>query len=265
VEPPFAAEFSFQTGTVDPSNPHTARPLAFIMVGNAAFVDSNGQKTDRQEQVRLLVHEVGHAVAYRAQREADLADRRVFAALEASVAAANQAIDSLNVAINAFDAGVVDYSAQADAYNRAQADGLADALQIPREAELDSKQALIAVARQRVDALQAVVDARQHAATIAAARRQITLRAVNAAAPGAQAAPKTPPRLASRANLVQRFVNLVEIHHIPPVTPFAEQNWPYNPEEAFAEAYSVWRTHPGELSAEAKPLFDWFETGRYRN
>jgi hypothetical protein len=75
---------------------------------------------------------------------------------------------------------------------------------------------------------------------------------------------KTQARLPNRSLSVQRFVDIVEKNNIQPDTPYARQNWPFAPEEFFAEAYSIWRTNPDKLKADAKPLFDWFENGRYR-
>jgi hypothetical protein len=47
------------------------------------------------------------------------------------------------------------------------------------------------------------------------------------------------------------------------LTQYAKDNWPSKPEEFFAEAYSLWRTDPEYLKANAKPLYDWFTAGHY--
>jgi hypothetical protein len=75
---------------------------------------------------------------------------------------------------------------------------------------------------------------------------------------------KTQARLPDRSLPVQRFVEIVEKNNVQPDTAYAQQNWPFAPEEFFAEAYSIWRTDPAKLKTDAKPLFDWFESGKYR-
>jgi hypothetical protein len=67
-----------------------------------------------------------------------------------------------------------------------------------------------------------------------------------------------------RSEREQRFVDFVNAHNIKPFTQYAKDNWPLKPGEFYAEAYSLWRTDPEYLKANAKPLFDWFEAGRYR-
>ena len=62
---------------------------------------------------------------------------------------------------------------------------------------------------------------------------------------------------------VQKFVEFVTLKRISPLTQYAKDNWPYKPEEFFAEAYSLWRTDPEYLKANAKPLLDWFTAGNY--
>jgi hypothetical protein len=75
---------------------------------------------------------------------------------------------------------------------------------------------------------------------------------------------KTLARIAERTQRVQRFVVLVNAHRITPFTKYAKDNWPFKPEEFFAEAYSLWRTDPEFLRTNAKVVFDWFEAGLYR-
>jgi hypothetical protein len=75
---------------------------------------------------------------------------------------------------------------------------------------------------------------------------------------------KTQSRLPDRPPKIQEFVDLVNKEKITPDTKYAQDNWPFAPEEFFAEAYSLWRVKPDKLKADAKPLFDWFESGKYR-
>jgi hypothetical protein len=74
---------------------------------------------------------------------------------------------------------------------------------------------------------------------------------------------KTWARIADRTMRVQRFVDMVNKNHIEPFTQYARDNWPFNPDEFYAEAYSLWRTDPEYLKANAKPVFDWFDNKNY--
>ena len=68
---------------------------------------------------------------------------------------------------------------------------------------------------------------------------------------------------ATDSQRVQKFVEFVTVKRISPLTQYAKDNWPSKPEEFFAEAYSLWRTDPEYLNANAKPLLDWFTAGNY--
>jgi uncharacterized protein DUF4157 len=76
---------------------------------------------------------------------------------------------------------------------------------------------------------------------------------------------KTQARLPKRTVRLQNFVDTVKANKIEPFTAYAKQNWPHNPTEFYAEAYSLWRTDPEYLKANAKAVFDWFEAGHYRD
>ena len=52
-------------------------------------------------------------------------------------------------------------------------------------------------------------------------------------------------------------------NNISPFTPYAKKNWPFKPAEFYAEAYSLWRTDPAYLKANAKDLLAWFEKSSY--
>jgi len=66
-----------------------------------------------------------------------------------------------------------------------------------------------------------------------------------------------------RPKRVQKFVEFVDKKKITPFTKYAQDNWPHKPGEFYAEAYSLWRTDPDYLKANAKDLFNWFETAEY--
>jgi hypothetical protein len=74
---------------------------------------------------------------------------------------------------------------------------------------------------------------------------------------------KTWARIAQRTMRVQRFVDMVNKNNIKPFTKYARDNWPFNPDEFYAEAYSLWLTDPAYLTANAKPVVDWFRSGEY--
>ncbi len=246
----FSAEFAVAPGTSDPADPSAAFASATLVVANGAFGQKDGQVLPRDEQVRILVHEVGHAVAHKAQRDANAAVHAALVTANAAIAGFNATGGAANAAIEALQTRIAEYDVAADAYNRAQAMVSIDAhTDVPHDLPL--KQAAMDAARQKVDDLQAQVRARRAVVVGAQTRLDVASRL--------QAGFSGPPKA------VLRFVALVEAYGIPPLTPYAQQNWPFNPEEAFAEAYSIWRTRPAELRAEAGPLYDWFEAGRYRD
>jgi hypothetical protein len=49
-----------------------------------------------------------------------------------------------------------------------------------------------------------------------------------------------------------------------PFTDYVAANWPAKPQEFFAQSFSVWRNDPKYMKEHMKPLFNWFETGGYR-
>jgi hypothetical protein len=62
---------------------------------------------------------------------------------------------------------------------------------------------------------------------------------------------------------LDKFVARVNATSIIPFTDYARKNWPYNPEEFYAEAFSLWLTDPEFLQKEYKPIFDFFDSGDY--
>jgi hypothetical protein len=67
----------------------------------------------------------------------------------------------------------------------------------------------------------------------------------------------------SRTKRVQKFVEFVNSEKIPPLTKYAQDNWPDNPEEFYAEAYSLFLSDPGYLKTNAPTLHDWFKKGKH--
>ncbi|MCH6236264.1 DUF4157 domain-containing protein [Cognataquiflexum rubidum] len=65
-----------------------------------------------------------------------------------------------------------------------------------------------------------------------------------------------------RSARVQKFVAFVELKNIPPISDYAQENWPHKPEEFYAEAYSFWTS--GKLKAVSPDLQKWFDEKKYK-
>jgi peptidoglycan hydrolase-like protein with peptidoglycan-binding domain len=66
-----------------------------------------------------------------------------------------------------------------------------------------------------------------------------------------------------KSKRLENFVAVVNKNKIPPLTEYAKQHWPNEPEEFFAEAYSFWLNDPVYLEANARPLKAWFDAGEH--
>jgi hypothetical protein len=375
IDATHAAQYSTET-SADESTPATQ--TVKIQVGDSTF-DSNGTPVPAGEQKRVIVHEVGHAVAGKKKRAADMADAQAQEAVNMAADAYNKINDPSNDAINAENDLVQPMNDAADAYNaaikkhpvdpaevhdlkakyntakqafdaaKAKADAFKPALAKGKAASDAAKahkkqtaadqaatrvsKATVDKGQKEVDGATGAADAARTAATGAAggmnAQDQTDskdyrdavddvaaklkayaddVKAGNVTAENAQTeeaalnsaidarddarkkltaiAPKNPAlttyadtektqkdwadkaktqaRLADRAPKIQEFVDIVNKNHITPDTPYAQDNWPFAPEEFFAEAYSIWRTDPDKLKKDAKELFKWFEGGKYR-
>jgi hypothetical protein len=62
---------------------------------------------------------------------------------------------------------------------------------------------------------------------------------------------------------LQKFKDLVDKNKITPFTQYARDNWPYQPEEFYAEAYSLWLTDPTFVQKSYQPIYDFFHSGEY--
>ena len=58
-------------------------------------------------------------------------------------------------------------------------------------------------------------------------------------------------------------MKFVQSKGIAPITPYAAENWPHDPGEFYAEAYSMFLTKPNDLKTASKALFDWFKANKY--
>ena len=63
---------------------------------------------------------------------------------------------------------------------------------------------------------------------------------------------------------LQAFVDFVTAEKIPPLTAYSRDNWPADPGEFFAEAYTLWLNDPEYLDSEAPKLKKWFDDGKHR-
>ena len=66
-----------------------------------------------------------------------------------------------------------------------------------------------------------------------------------------------------RSLRLDKFVAVVNAANITPFTDYARKNWPYKPEEFYAEAYSLWLNESKFVEDNYKPIFDFFESGSY--
>ena len=66
-----------------------------------------------------------------------------------------------------------------------------------------------------------------------------------------------------RSLRLDKFVTVVNTAKITPFTQYARDNWPYKPQEFYAEAYSLWLTDPEFVKTQYKPVFDFFDGGDY--
>ena len=63
---------------------------------------------------------------------------------------------------------------------------------------------------------------------------------------------------------LRKFIDFVTANKIEPFTKYASDNWPNNPGEFFAEAYSLFLSDPEYLKKNSPALHGWFAGGQYR-
>jgi hypothetical protein len=62
---------------------------------------------------------------------------------------------------------------------------------------------------------------------------------------------------------LQKFIDLVNANNIRRFTKYSAQNWPQNPEEFYAEAYSLWLADPAFMKTNYRGIYDFFQGGDY--
>jgi hypothetical protein len=227
----------------------TAMSEAKIKIADAAFASDSGSfvgsRTNASPASYLtILHEVGHAIASQALRNASaLADQAV-AHANSLVEPLNAAVVSSNAAGDKFNALIQQYNNRVNAFNNS----LTSDDPVKRAAtqnDLDGKKLEVDTQRNEADRLKDEEQARRksfEAANLDAMAKQNLVQSCRASA-------GTAGILNSFADSkrVQKFVEFIILKGISPVTQYAKDNWPSKPEEFFAEAYSLWRTDPEYL------------------
>ena len=267
----FDGEFEWDVSAVAGGSETAPDLTQTLKMADSAFVDP-----DRASWV--VVHEVGHAVDSDKRRRARLA-------AGVAIAAENKTINTLNGARQAATAALNAGIRSANRYrapDRAAANGFITAMRATHNAieAFASSTSANAAARER--AADAAVTARNAARgrlpnnspadgdfatacdlqddALIATRAFVTARAAKVTARNAVSAASG----ASNARIslrLERFRAIVLRHNIAPITPYARQNWPAQPEEFFAEAFSMWRHDPTRLERLARPLKAFFDAG----
>jgi hypothetical protein len=63
---------------------------------------------------------------------------------------------------------------------------------------------------------------------------------------------------------LQKFIDLVNANNIRRFTRYSAQNWQQNPEEFYAEAYSLWLADPAFMRTNYRVVYDFFQSGEHR-
>jgi hypothetical protein len=257
-----AGEFSWSQSVTDTS----AISTATLELADGAFSSDlksfvGGKATASPASYRTILHEVGHAIASEALRDARAAADQAIAHANTLVGPLNTAVVASNAAGNEFNALIQKYNDLVDAFNNAVTANDSDMMAAAKN-DLGGKKLEVDTKRNEADRLkkeEEVERAALEAANMDAMAKQKMVESYRASAGSAGAF-----KSAADSKRVQKFIEFVTLNRIPPLTQYAKNNWPSKPEEFFAEAYALWRTNPEYLNANAKPLYDWFTAGHYR-
>lgn len=229
---------------------------AELQLADTAF--SNAAQTEE-----TVLHEAGHAVASKARRDAFRNQLKAAAKFNKRVSEQADTGSALDSAIDAMNPVAEDADAIANQVNdlitqkkgaKTKDEKSAIDEQIKKlkkeHAELSKKLAPLKEAHRKAET----------ADKTARTNKDASEKAKDAAK---EAADKT--KAASGETLpVQRFVDFVTEKQIAPITKYAANNWPSEPEEFYAEAYSLYRTNPAALKEKSADLFNWFKDGKYK-
>jgi hypothetical protein len=243
----------------------SARSEARIKIADDAFASDSGsfvgsRATARPASYLTIIHEVGHAIASQALRNASsLADQATVHA-NSLVEPLNSAVVSSNAAGYQFNALVQQYNELVNAFNNSLTSNDPN-LTAAVKNDLDGKKLEMHAKKNEADRLKTEEQAKRktfEAANLAAMVKQELVQSCRPLA-GMSGILKS----SADSKRVQKFVEFVALKSISPPTQYAKDNWPFKPEEFFAEAYSLWLTAPEYLKANSKPLWDWFTAGNY--
>ena len=225
-------------------------PKSFVGTKGAAWPSS----------YMTILHEVGHAIASQALRNTSaLADQAIVQA-NTLVSPLNAAVVSTNAAGEELNALVGQYNDLVHAFNTSLTANDPDRT-VAAKNDLDGKKLEVDAKRHEADLLRDVEQAKRTALEAANLDAMAKQKLAQSCRPPAATIGSF--KSAADSNRVQKLVEFVTLRRVPPLTQYAKDNWPSKPEEFFAEAYSLWRTDPEYLKANAKPLYDWFTTGHY--
>lgn len=227
-----------------------------LQLADSAF--SNAAQTEE-----TVLHEAGHAVASKARRDAVRDQLKTTAKFNKRVEEQAATDTTLTSAADAMNPVAADADAIAN-----QVNGL-----IKQKAAAKTKDEKSAIDAQIKDLMKEHAELSKKLAPLKEAHRKAeasdkTARtnmdtAEKAKDTAKEAADKT--KAASGETLpVQRFVDFVTEKQIDPITKYAADNWPSEPEEFYAEAYSLFRTNPAALKEKSADLFNWFKDGKYK-
>ncbi|NNH06960.1 peptidoglycan-binding protein [Cellulomonas fimi] len=263
----------------------TATRSASLSIADSAFAGDGlsfiGDATrSGPASAHTIVHEVGHAVETKAQRDAQFATLQAQGAMNAEVARVNAAVLRHNAAGPAAFAAARRWTRAQQGQARAfLATVRTTSTRVNAVAQNDdpdrnaAREAAARTAVQRRDAARAALPAGHPALTDFAALLSAQDDWLTAAVARAQANATVHARRADedvvtggggRSQRLDDFVAVVNANSIPPLTEYARRNWPGHPEEFFAEAYSFWRNDRQYLQTNAPALVTWFDGGGHR-
>lgn len=245
-----------------------------------AFIGGKGNAA--VESFEVIVHEAGHAVEGKAQRDAQFAKMQAQGKLNETNAKVNDAVAAFNPEMQSavgklnrypgvqrktaipFNATINRATTAIDAYGRGDNADRHAALEASAQRAITARDA----AKAKLPSLHpAIADFAKTCslqdAWFTAAQARAPVHTAFAQARTSEAAAGDPAH-AGRSRHLKDFVDFVTAKKIPPLTEYAKANWPSKPEEFFAEAYSLWLNDPDYLTANAHGLKDWFDAGEHR-
>jgi hypothetical protein len=282
-----------------PGAPAVASRDASLHLASGAFgADTKGFVGGKGQEVlpslRLILHEAGHAVESKALRDAEFATDTAQATANNDTLAFNAEQTATNTAVGAANAAATSAFASAKAYKGSDLTDAQGFLQAFNSAlgavnayannTAGARFASLEAAARKAIANRDAVKAKVPAGNPAPADFAAAVTAQDAWFAEAQVRAKASQKLdASKADVtakktdqakvsgatantskrLENFVALVKKNKIQPFTKYAKDNWPGNPEEFFAEAYSLWQTNPGYLNDNAPALKAWFDAGNH--